>query len=97
MFQNVKEYTNGVCSQLCDAQRLAKFQKLVCKGYILYDSNCMAFRKMERYIVSVKIPKFRGISMQESLESNRNSVFYVLIVITVLRIYTFVELNKAVW
>lgn len=97
MFQNVKEYTNGVCSQLCDAQKQAKFQKLVCKGYILYGSNCMAFRKMERYIVSVKVPKFRGISMQESLGSNRNSAFYILIVITFLRIYTFVELNKAVW
>ena len=57
----------------------------------------MAFRKMERYIVSVKIPKFRDISMQESLGGNRNGGFYVLIVITVLRIYTFVELNKAVW
>lgn len=32
----------------------------------------MAFRKMERYIVSVKIPKFRGIRMQESLGGNRN-------------------------
>lgn len=66
MFQNVKEYTNGVCSQLCDAQRLAKFQKLVCKRYILYDSNCMAFRKMERYIVSVKIPKFRALACKKA-------------------------------
>ena len=60
-------------------------------------SICMAFRKIEKYIVSVKIPKFRGISMQESLGGNRNGGFYVLMMITVLRIYTFVELKKAVW
>lgn len=57
----------------------------------------MAFRKMERDIISVKIPKFRGFSMQESLGGNRNGRFHVLIVITVLRIYIFVELYQAVW
>lgn len=57
----------------------------------------MAFRKMERDIISVKIPKFGGFSMQESLGGNRNGRFYVLIVITVLRIYIFVELYRAVW
>lgn len=57
----------------------------------------MAFRKMERGIISVKIPKFRGFSMQESPGGNRNGRIYVLIVITVLRIYIFVELDRAVW
>lgn len=40
---------------------IAKWKKLICTGYILYNSNCMTFWKRQNYVDSKKISGCQGL------------------------------------